>query len=109
MLILGLTFKENCRDIRNSRVIDIVRKLRSFNVAVDVHDPEVNPRDVRKEYGLDLTEALENGSFDAAIVAVGHKSIREMGVERVRQLLKPHGVVFDVKGIFPMDHVDARL
>lgn len=108
-LILGFTFKENCRDIRNSRVVDIVRKLKSFNVAVDVHDPEADPRDVRQEYGLELSEALEAGTYDAAIVAVGHKSIREMGVERVRQLLKPQGIVFDVKGIFPKDRVDARL
>ncbi|MGI6855631.1 nucleotide sugar dehydrogenase [Mesorhizobium sp. 1B3] len=108
-LVLGFTFKENCRDIRNSRVVDIVRKLRGFNVAVDVHDPEVDPRDVRQEYGLELRETLEAGTYDAAIVAVGHKSIREMGVERVRRLLKPQGIVFDVKGIFPMDGVDARL
>jgi UDP-N-acetyl-D-galactosamine dehydrogenase len=108
-LILGFTFKENCRDIRNSRVIDIVKKLRSFNVAVDVHDPEADPRDVRQEYGLELSTSLEAGAYDAVIVAVGHKSIREMGVERARQLLKPDGIVFDVKGIYPMDRVDARL
>lgn len=109
VLILGFTFKENCRDIRNSRVIDIVRTLEGFSVAVDVYDPEVDPRDVRNEYGLDLTASLEDGAYDAAIVAVGHKSIRDMGVERVRRLLKPEGIVFDVKGIFPMDRVEARL
>ena len=109
VLILGFTFKENCRDIRNSRVIDIVRTLEGFSVVVDVYDPEVDPRDVRNEYGLDLTASLEDGAYDAAIVAVGHKSIRDMGVERVRRLLKPEGIVFDVKGIFPMDRVEARL
>ncbi len=108
-LILGFTFKENCRDIRNSRVIDIVAKLKSFNVAVDVYDPEADPRDVRQEYGLELRESLEAETYHAAIVAVGHKSIRDMGVEQVRRLVKPQGVVFDVKGIFPMDRVDARL
>lgn len=108
-VILGFTFKENCRDIRNSRVIDIVSKLKSFNVAVDVYDPEADPHDVRQEYGLELRESLEAETYHAAIVAVGHKSIREMGAEQVRRLVKPQGIVFDVKGIFPMDCVDARL
>lgn len=108
-LILGFTFKENCRDIRNSRVIDIVKKLKSFNVDVDVHDPEVDPREVHREYGLDLSTTLADGAYDAVIVAVGHKSIRDMGAARVRQLLKPEGLLFDVKGIFPKQEVDARL
>jgi len=109
VLILGFTFKENCRDIRNSRVIDIARKLGTFDVTVDVHDPEADLEDVRHEYGLDLCPVLEPGAYDAVIVAVGHRSIREMGAAQVRRLLKPAGIIFDVKGIFPKEDVDARL
>lgn len=109
VLVLGFTFKENCRDIRNSRVIDIVNKLKTFNVAVDVHDPEADAEDVKREYGVDLCQELEPGAYDAVIVAVGHRSIRAMGAASIRQLLKPSGIVFDVKGIFPKAEVDARL
>lgn len=108
-LVLGFTFKENCRDIRNSRVIDIVNKLQSFNVAVDVYDPEADPTDVKREYGLELSSTLERAAYDAVIVAVGHRSIRELGPTQTRALLKPSGILFDVKGIFPKEHVDARL
>jgi UDP-N-acetyl-D-galactosamine dehydrogenase len=108
-LVLGFTFKENCRDIRNSRVIDIVKTLRTFNVTVDVHDPEADSEDVKREYGLDLCQVLEPAVYDAVIVAVGHRSIRELGPARTRALLKPSGIVFDVKGIFPKEDVDARL
>ncbi|GHV09358.1 UDP-glucose/GDP-mannose dehydrogenase [Campylobacterota bacterium] len=110
VLVLGITFKENCPDIRNSRVIDIVDELREFGCAVEVCDPWANEAEVAHEYnGLKLTKeiaSLKRGSYDALIVAVSHKLFAEI---KPRSLVSENGVVFDVKGFFDKSEVDGRL
>lgn len=109
ILILGLTFKENCPDLRNSRIIDVIRELQGYNVQVDVHDPWADADEARTEYGIDTVPEPEPGSYDAVVVAVGHDSFRDRGVEGIRGLCKPHGVLYDVKYLLPADAVDGRL
>lgn len=109
ILVLGLTFKENCPDVRNTRVIDIVEELRGYNAQVDVFDPWVNPDEAEHEYGLRPVISPEPGCYDAIVLAVGHQQFKEMGIEGIRTLGKAHAVVFDVKYVLPRADVDARL
>lgn len=108
-LVMGLAFKENCPDLRNSRVIDVVRELRRYNVLVDVHDPWVSPEDARSEYGIELIENPQPGSYDAVMIAVAHEQFREAGADGLRGLCKPDGILYDVKYVLPADAVDGRL
>jgi UDP-N-acetyl-D-galactosamine dehydrogenase len=109
ILILGLTFKENCPDIRNTRVTDIIKELESYDANIDVYDPWANPEEVREEYGIDLVEQLPAGKYDAVVIAVAHREFRAMGAEAIRALTKPNGVLFDVKYALPQDSVDDYL
>ncbi len=109
ILIMGLTFKENCPDLRNTRVIDIVRELQNYNANVQVFDPWADSAEAEHEYGLSLIEQPEVGAYDAIIVCVGHDKFRAMGAEAIRALGKPGSVLFDVKHILPKEAVDARL
>ena len=109
ILILGLAFKENCPDLRNTRVIDMVKELQDYHAQVDIHDPWVNPEEAQHEYGIELTELLKPGSYDAVIVAVAHRQFEALGVEQVRALLKPTGVLYDIKHLLAADAVDGRL
>ncbi len=109
VLIMGLTFKENCPDLRNSRVIDVIRELQGYSVLVDVHDPWVSAEDAREEYGIELTDRPAAGEYDAVIVAVGHRQFAESGAAGLRTLCKPDGVLYDVKYLLPADQVDGRL
>ncbi len=109
VLVMGLTFKENCPDLRNTRVVDIVEELRGYHARVEVHDPWVAPEEARREYGLELVREPERGAYDAVILAVAHRQFREMGAEAIRALGRPGAVLFDVKGILPRDQVDERL
>ncbi len=109
VLILGLAFKENCPDLRNTKVISIVRDLEASNAHVDVYDPWVDPEEAREELGLELTTELRPRHYDAVILAVAHDQFREMGVEAIRRLCKSHSVLFDVKYLFGRDEVDGRL
>ena len=107
VLILGFTFKENCPDVRNTKVIDIYKALKEFNMNVTIYDPWANLSTVKREYGIeDIESELINEKYDACILAVAHKEFLEMDV---RSLVKDGGVVYDVKGILPRDIVDARL
>ena len=108
MLVLGLTFKENCPDIRNTRVVDLVRGLTRYNLQVDVLDPWVNPASALHEYGLQLIAHAEPGVYDAVILAVSHDQFRALGRD-VRKLGREACVIFDVKHILPRDIVTARL
>jgi UDP-N-acetyl-D-galactosamine dehydrogenase len=108
-LVLGLTFKENCPDLRNSRAIDVVKELQRYNIVVDMHDPCVSPENVRKEYAIDMVESPENGIYDAVIIAVGHKQFIDIGAEGLRALCRPNGILYDVKSILPAAAVDGRL
>ncbi|MDP1598205.1 nucleotide sugar dehydrogenase [Phenylobacterium sp.] len=109
VLVMGLTFKENCPDLRNTRVIDIVRELEEYEVAVDVHEPWADQQEALAEYGVALSPALEPGVYDAIIVAVAHAQFQEMGVEAIRALGKPGAVLYDVKAVFPQGTADLRL
>jgi UDP-N-acetyl-D-galactosamine dehydrogenase len=109
ILVLGLAFKENCPDLRNTRVVDIVAQLRSYNAGVDVYDPWVDTAAARHEYGLLPLAEVEKGTYDAIVLAVGHRQFATMGETGIRALGKPHVVLFDVKYILPKDAVDARL
>ena len=109
ILVLGLTFKENCPDIRNTRAIDIVRELQGFHAQVDVYDPWANPEETQHEYGITPIASPQPGGYDAIILAVAHRQFRDMGTAQIRALGKPAHVLFDVKGLLPADQVDDRL
>jgi UDP-N-acetyl-D-glucosamine/UDP-N-acetyl-D-galactosamine dehydrogenase len=109
VLILGLTFKENCPDLRNTRVIDVIESLRQFNLAVEVHDPWASPEQARMEYGLDLIAEPPGGRYEAVILCVAHQEFRHLDPVRIRHWLKEGGVVYDLKGVLPVEAVDARL
>ena len=109
ILILGLTFKENCPDLRNTRVVDILRELREYQARVDIYDPWVDPQEAAREYGVEPIQTLASGHYDAIILAVAHRQFQEMGSERIRALGKPHAVLFDVKYLLPAAAVDGRL
>jgi UDP-N-acetyl-D-galactosamine dehydrogenase len=109
VLILGLSFKENCPDIRNTRVVDLVRELKRYHAEVDVHDPWVHAGDAMAEYGFPMVDSLSTGTYDAIVIAVAHDQFREMGIDAIRQLGKPNCVIFDVKHLFPKLSTTARL
>ena len=109
VLVLGLAFKENCPDLRNTRVVDVINEFKGFHANVDVHDPWVSAQEARHEYGLELVSELRPGHYDAIVLAVGHRQFTAMGVEAIRALGKPDCVLFDVKQILPRDAVDDRL
>jgi len=109
ILILGFAFKENCPDLRNTRVVDIVRELESFHATVEVHDPWVNVGEAQREYGITPVPEPRLGQYDAIVLAVAHEQFREMGVTGIRQLGKPEHVLYDIKSVLPADQVDARL
>ena len=110
ILVMGLAFKENCPDVRNSKAIDIVRELREFNASVDVWDPWVSAETLRGEAGLErLPELPATGVYDAVVVAVGHREFVETGAAGIQALGRDGAVLYDVKGIFGKDEVDGRL
>jgi UDP-N-acetyl-D-galactosamine dehydrogenase len=109
VLVLGLAFKENCPDLRNSKVVDVIRELEKYGIQVDVHDPWVDRRAAKHEYGIRPVRELRKRTYDAAVLAVGHKVFREMGAAAVRSLCKRNHVLYDIKYAFPADQVDGRL
>ncbi|WP_024326803.1 nucleotide sugar dehydrogenase [Thioalkalivibrio sp. AKL19] len=110
ILVMGLTFKENCPDLRNTRVIDIHATLAGYNAEVTVFDPWVDPAEAEHEYGITpVTETPAPGQFDAIIVAVPHREFLQMGIEAIRELARPESVIFDVKSVFPRTATDLRL
>ncbi|WP_312162828.1 Vi polysaccharide biosynthesis UDP-N-acetylglucosamine C-6 dehydrogenase TviB [Phenylobacterium sp.] len=109
VLVMGLTFKENCPDLRNTRVIDIVRELGEYEIEVDVHEPWADAEEAEREYGVAPVAGLAQGAYDAIVVAVAHTQFKEMGVEAIRALGKPGAVLYDVKAMFPQGAADLRL
>ncbi len=109
VLVMGLTFKENCPDLRNTRVVDIVAELEDYGSSVDVYDPWVNPDEAVHEYGIRPIDTLQENHYDAVILAVAHQEFVEMGAEKIRALCKPEGILYDVKNILPKAAVDGRL
>ena len=110
VLLLGFTFKEDCPDLRNTRVIDLVAEFGEFGARVEVYDPWADREEARREYGVELLEALpDEASCDAVVVCVAHREFRDMGIERVRGLTRGDSVVYDIKGVFARTDVDGRL
>lgn len=109
VLVLGLAFKENCPDLRNTRVIDVIEALRGYHVQIDVHDPWADPGQAHLEYGLDMVTTPGEGIYDAVILAVAHRQFAELGAAGIRAFGKPGAVLFDVKQVLPREAVDGRL
>ena len=109
ILVMGLTFKENCPDLRNTRVIDVIEELQSYNVNVDVYDPWVDADEAEHEYGVRPVDQPEKGVYDAVVLAVAHNEFREMGAAGIRVFGKDKSVLYDVKHVLPVDEVDGRL
>ena len=108
-LVLGMTFKENCPDIRNSKVIDVVRELAKYGAEVDIYDPWADAKECRHEYGLRPIRTLAPRRYDTAVIAVAHREFREMGAEGVRRLCRKNHVLYDIKHVFRATEVDGRL
>jgi UDP-N-acetyl-D-galactosamine dehydrogenase len=109
ILLLGLAFKENCPDLRNTKVVDIMDELRQYDAKVDIYDPWVDAAEARHEYGVELLSVLEHGVYDAVIIAVAHREFAALGAEGLRALGKPGAVLYDVKYVLPKADVDGRL
>ena len=109
ILMLGVTFKENCPDIRNSKVIEVVRELEKYGARVDAYDPWADAAQCRHEYGLRLTRSLQQNGYDAAVVAVAHRQFRELGAARVHKLCRRNHMLYDIKHVFAAADVDGRL
>ena len=109
ILILGLSFKEDCPDIRNTKVTDIIEELHEYNCKVSVYDPWVNKLEAKKEYGINLLDKIEDNEYDAIIIAVAHKEFKKMGIKKIRALGKSKHVVYDLKYLFSATQVDKRL
>lgn len=109
ILVLGLAFKEDCPDLRNTKVYDLVAELKAYGLSIDIHDPWVDPAEAVHEYGLTLTPEPAKGAYDAVVLAVAHKEFLALGAEGVRAFGKPGAVLYDIKSALPRDKVDGRL
>jgi UDP-N-acetyl-D-galactosamine dehydrogenase len=109
VLIMGLTFKENCPDLRNTKVIDIVRELAEYDIAVDVYDPWVSVEEAQHEYGISPIAQPQQGTYDGIVLAVAHQQFAAMSEQDYRQLGKPQHVLYDLKYVLPEGQSDLRL
>jgi UDP-N-acetyl-D-galactosamine dehydrogenase len=109
VLIMGLTFKENCPDIRNTKIVDIISELKEYNISVDITDPWCSAEEVEHEYGLSLIEKPAQDNYDAVIIGVAHSQFKELGAENIRKLGKKNHVLYDLKYVLPKNSVDMRL
>ena len=109
VLVLGLAFKENCPDVRNTKVVDVVRELESFGARVEVYDPWADAAEAEHEYGIGLISAPEPGAYDAVVLAVAHREFVALGIDGIDRLRRPSSVLYDIKQVLPKDRVDERL
>ena len=109
VLVLGLTFKENCPDLRNTRVIDVIRELRDYGATVDVHDPWVDPAEAKKEFDLDMVNAPAPDTYDAVVLAVAHDDFKQAGVAQLRALGRSAHIFYDIKSVFDRSESDLRV
>ena len=109
ILVLGLAFKENCPDIRNTKIIDVVDELKSFNCNVDIYDPWVDPEDVMKSFNIKPVSSLNKKSYDGVIIAVAHEEFLKMGINKIKSYCKSSHIIYDLKHIFDKTEVDLRL
>ena len=109
VLIMGLTFKENCPDLRNTRVIDVIHHLAEYNMQIDIFDPWVDVTEAEQEYGIRPIKIPESGVYDSVMIAVAHDQFKTLGARGVRNFVKSSGVIYDLKHVLPSDSVDLRL
>ncbi|TAK56250.1 MAG: Vi polysaccharide biosynthesis UDP-N-acetylglucosamine C-6 dehydrogenase TviB [Gammaproteobacteria bacterium] len=109
VLVMGLTFKEDCPDLRNSKVADVIHELEGYGARVDVWDPWVNPREARAEYGVRIIGKPARGHYDAIVVAVAHRQFRALDIAAVRRLARRNHVLYDIKHVYPQEATDGRL
>ena len=109
VLIMGLTFKENCPDLRNTRIVDIVRELAEYNIAVDVYDPWVSVAEAEHEYGITPIKAPAQGVYDGVVLAVAHNEFRELGGGNIRKFGKAEHILYDLKYLLSREESDIRL
>ncbi len=109
VLMLGLTFKEDCPDLRNTRVIDMIQEFEDYGATVDVYDPWVDKQEAKREYNVSPIDSPSDGQYDAIVIAVAHQQFKEMGAKQIRAFGKNNAVVFDIKYILPADTADGRL
>ncbi|HLV29865.1 MAG TPA: Vi polysaccharide biosynthesis UDP-N-acetylglucosamine C-6 dehydrogenase TviB [Burkholderiaceae bacterium] len=109
VLVMGLTFKENCPDLRNTRVVDIVKELGEYNIEVDVYDPWVDPEEAMQEYGIRPVSEPKQGAYDGIVLAVAHQQFKDLGVAAMRGLGKPEHVLYDLKYVLSAEEADLRL
>jgi UDP-N-acetyl-D-galactosamine dehydrogenase len=110
ILVMGITFKEDCPDVRNTRVIDVIRELQGYGAMVEIYDPWVEPAAVQEEYGVEVMSAApEQGRYEGIVLAVAHRQFMEMAPEAIRAFGKAGHVLYDIKSVLPADMVDARL
>jgi UDP-N-acetyl-D-galactosamine dehydrogenase len=110
ILVMGITFKENCPDVRNTRVVDVISEIKNYGTEVDIYDPWADADQVRHEYGVEITNELPaNGQYDGIVIAVSHREFVAMSVEQIRKLGKEMHVLYDIKDVLPADKVDGRL
>ncbi len=109
ILILGLTFKENCNDLRNTKVADMITEFESYGTKVDVYDPWADPKEASKEYGLNLIDKPKQNRYQAIVLAVAHNEFKELGAEKIREFGADNSILYDVKHILPKEMVDGRL
>ena len=109
VLVMGLAFKENCPDLRNTRVVDVIAELQDYGVAVDVHDPWVDPQEARAEYGLELVAAPAPGGYDGIMLCVAHDDFGTLGQAGIRAFGRPGHVLYDLKHVLACDEADLRL
>ena len=109
ILVLGITFKENCPDLRNTRVVEIIQELQNCHAQIDVYDPWADAELTKKYYNIELTQQLTDNHYDATLLAVAHDEFIQLGSRKIRQSLKPDGILFDIKGMFSSEEVDERL
>jgi UDP-N-acetyl-D-galactosamine dehydrogenase len=109
ILIMGLTFKENCPDLRNTKVVDMIEEFKDYNANIDIYDPWVDEDEALHEYGLSLIKKPNDNFYDAVILAVAHDDFKNMGIEKIKQFGKSENIIFDLKHVFPKNDVDSRL
>ena len=109
ILIMGLSFKENCPDLRNTKVIDIIEEFREYGLEVEVYDPWVDPEDARLEYGIDIIGFPAERRYDGVVLAVGHQDFIDMPSPQIRGFMKDQAILFDVKNILPSQESDGSL
>ena len=109
ILIMGLTFKENCADIRNSGVKNVINELKKYNCDLDFYDPWANSEEVLKNFGINLNTRLDKNTYDGVIITVAHEKFKEIGVSEIINLCKKNYVIYDLKYLFSENEVDLRL